>query len=159
MLNMNKLTPLEKYILKMIRATAGMHGKQAVLLNLSFEGYGFGDPTFEADVGNHEKYCFEGEGLYATESPYFGIYDNSKVIFFYLPNPYMISETALRNALREYFGTIWETTWEEWISHKKELQNKHWSGYYRYYIRQRYIHITKKNCQHKSAELKRWSSF
>lgn len=136
-----KIDLVEKYFRRLFHTTAILAKTEIVFVE---EQPRETKVVFAADVGNHAKYVFKGDKYaYITnpESPFMEIYqDMSGKLLYNIPNHLMLDPSAVQNALKEYFGVVWETTLPEYLDSQMDWKFEHWPGFHRYNMYQMHIH-------------------
>lgn len=138
------MMPLEKYYKKLFNATAAMKGKNITCIDYASNKRDF-YTVFKYDVGNHDKFVFAEDtecwvNPYTKECPDLIIYKNSEGdLAYHIPNVFMVREVSVRAALEEYFGTVWNITWRQWIDRYHAQSNKRYVGLHRYNAYQEYV--------------------
>lgn len=139
-----KMDLVEKYFRKLFHMTAVL-----AKTNIAFveEQPRKSKIVFAEDVGNHADYVFEGDKyacITSSESPFMKIYqDMSGKLMYSIPNHLMLDPFAVQNALKKYFGVVWEITLPEYLDSQMDWKFEHWPGFHRYTMYQMYIHDCK----------------
>ena len=94
---------------------------------------------FRADVGDHNKYVFGDKAWLFTaaygfkSSPDFVIWEEDGVKYYHMPHELVINDSAMINAIKEYFnGNVWEIPNDEYYM-KKHDKHYHGASHYERY--------------------------